>query len=243
MNYPNQETRKGIVWKEYGRNVQKIVDHILTIDDREKRTHYANICIELMRQLNPSTKEATDHTTKLWDHLFIMSNFVLDVDSPSPMPDPEILGKKPNIVPLTTHRLAYKHYGRNIELLIKEIQEMEEGESKEDSIIYLARLMKRFYMTWNKENVDDIVILQHLKELSKGKLSLSMEKVKEGSLLDVQLKDYKTGPKSSETTTSTRSSFGQRDYKSNNNSNNRNSNNNRNGGGSNTARPFKKRSN
>lgn len=235
MHYPNQESRKGIVWKEYGRNVQKIVDHILTIDDREKRTHYANICIELMRQLNPSTKEATDHTTKLWDHLFIMSNFELDVDAPYAMPDPSILGKKPNIVPLTTHRLAYKHYGRNIELLIKEIQEMEEGQEKEDSIIYLARLMKRFYMTWNKENVDDEVILQHLKELSKGKLSLSIEKVQEGKLLDVQLKDYKTGPKSSETTARS-SSYGQRDHKNNNRNNNRNNNNN-------SSRPFKKRSN
>lgn len=230
MHYPNQETRKGIVWKEYGRNVQKIVDHILTIDDREKRTHYANICIELMRQLNPSTKDATDHTTKLWDHLFIMSNFELDVDAPYSMPDPSILGKKPNIVPLTTHRLAYKHYGRNIELLIKEIQAMEDGQEKEDSTIYLARLMKRFYMTWNKENVDDTVILQHLKELSKGKLSLSLEKVQEEKLLDVQLKDYKTGPKSSETTG--RSSYGQ------NHKNNRN-----NGRNNNSSRSYKKRSN
>ena len=225
MHYPNQETRKGIVWKEYGRNVQKIVDHILTIDDREKRTHYANICIELMRQLNPSTKEATDHTTKLWDHIFIMSNFKLDVDSPYPMPDPSILGKKPNIVPLTTHRLAYKHYGRNIELLVKEVQAIEDDKEKEDSTVYLARLMKRFYMTWNKENVEDSLIIQHLKELSKGKLSLDLEKVQEEKLLDVNLKDYKTGPKSSETTSASRTSYGQR-----------NNNNNRGGNGSNNRK-------
>jgi hypothetical protein len=235
MHYPNQETRKGIVWKEYGRNVQKIVDHILTIDDREKRTHYANICIELMRQLNPSTKEATDHTTKLWDHLFIMANFELDVDSPYPMPDPSILGKKPNIIPLTTHRLAYKHYGRNIELLVKEVQAIEDDKEKEDSTVYLARLMKRFYMTWNKENVEDSLIIQHLKELSKGKLTLDIEKVQSEKLLDVNLKDYKTGPKSSETPTPSRSSYGQRNNNNRNNGNGRNNNNN--------SRSFKKRSN
>lgn len=241
MHYPNQESRKGIVWKEYGRNVQKIVDHILTIDDKEKRTHYANICIELMRQLNPSTKDAQDHTTKLWDHIFIMSNFKLDVEAPYPMPDPSILGKKPNIVPYTNHRLAYKHYGRNIELVVKEVQAMEDGTEKDDAIIYLARLMKKSYMTWNKENVDDEVILQHLKELSKGKLSLDSEKVQTEKLLDIQIKDFK--PMASKPVFESMSSAGSRPSQ---NKEYRRTNTNTNRGGSNSSnlsRPFKKRSN
>jgi hypothetical protein len=238
MHYPNQESRKGIVWKEYGRNVQKIVDHILTIDDKEKRTHYANICIELMRQLNPSTKDAQDHTTKLWDHLFIMANFQLDVDAPYSMPDPSILGKKPNIVPYTNHRLAYKHYGRNIELVVKEVQAMEEGTIKDDAVIYLARLMKKSYMTWNKENVDDIVILEHLKELSKGKLSLDVDKVQHEKLLDVQIKDFKpmASKPAFESMNATGRSNQNKDFRKNNN-------NNRGNGNSNNSRSFKKRSN
>ncbi len=240
MHYPNQESRKGIVWKEYGRNVQKIVDHILTIDDKEKRTHYANICIELMRQLNPSTKDAQDHTTKLWDHIFIMSNFKLDVEAPYPMPDPSILGKKPNIVPYTNHRLAYKHYGRNIELVVKEVQAMEDGSDKDDAVIYLARLMKKSYMTWNKENVEDQVILQHLKELSKGKLSLDADKVQNEKLLDIQIKDFK--PMASKPVFESMSSAGSRpsqnkDFRKTNN-NNRGGN-----GNNNSSRSFKKRSN
>ena len=178
------EPGKGIVLKEYGKNIQKIVDWILTIEDREQRTRYANTCVELMRQLNPGVRDTEEHTTKLWDHLFIMSNFKLDVDTPYPMPDIAVLGRKPERVPYNHNNLKYKHYGKNINLLIEQAILKEDGPEKEDAIIYLSRLMKRLYSTWNKENVDDEVIAEHLSELSKKKLQIDLAKVKEEKLFD-----------------------------------------------------------
>ncbi|MGN6645378.1 MAG: DUF4290 domain-containing protein [Cytophaga sp.] len=175
---------KGIVLKEYGKNIQKIVDWILTIEDRDQRTRYANTCVELMRQLNPGVRDTEEHTTKLWDHLFIMSNFKLDVDTPYPMPDIAVLGRKPERVPYNHNNLKYKHYGKNINLLIEQAILKEDGQEKEDAIIYLGRLMKRLYSTWNKENVDDEVIVEHLSELSKKKLVIDVAKVKEERLFD-----------------------------------------------------------
>jgi hypothetical protein len=178
------EPGTGIVLKEYGKNIQKIVDWILTIEDRDQRTRYANTCVELMRQLNPGVRDADEQTTKLWDHLFIMSNFKLDVDTPHPMPDIAVLGKKPDRVPYNHNNLRYKHYGKNINLLIEQAILKEDGVEKDDAIIYIGRLMKRLYSTWNKENVDDEVIVEHLFELSKKKLQIDIDKVKAERLFD-----------------------------------------------------------
>lgn len=178
------EPGKGIVLKEYGKNIQKIVDWILTIEDREQRTRYANTCVELMRQLNPGVKDTEEHTTKLWDHLFIMSNFKLDVDTPHPMPDIAVLGRKPEPVPYNHNNLKYKHYGKNVNLLIQQAILKEEAEERDHAIIYLGRLMKRLYGTWNKENVDDEVIVEHLSELSKKQLTIDIARVKQERLFD-----------------------------------------------------------
>jgi len=178
------EPGKGIVLKEYGKNIQKIVDWILTIEDREQRTRYAYTCVELMRQLNPGVRDTEEHTTKLWDHLFIMSNFKLDVDTPHPMPDIAVLGRKPEPVPYNHNNLKYKHYGKNINLLIQQAVLKEDPEERENAIIYLGRLMKRLYSTWNKENVDDEVIVEHLIELSKKQLVIDIARVKKERLFD-----------------------------------------------------------
>lgn len=178
------EPGTGIVLKEYGKNIQKIVDWILTIEDKDQRTRYANTCVELMRQLNPGVRDTEEQTTKLWDHLFIMSNFQLDVDTPHPMPDLAVLGKKPDRIPYNHNNLRYKHYGKNINLLIEQAILKEDGVEKDDAIIYIGRLMKRLYSTWNKENVDDEVIVEHLSELSKKKLHIEIEKVKAERLFD-----------------------------------------------------------
>ncbi|WP_299250957.1 DUF4290 domain-containing protein [uncultured Cytophaga sp.] len=178
------EPGTGIVLKEYGKNIQKIVDWILKVEDRDQRTKYANTCVELMRQLNPGARDLDEQTTKLWDHLFIMSNFKLDVDTPHPMPDIAVLGKKPERVPYNHNNLRYKHYGKNINLLIDQAVLKEDGPEKEDTIIYIGRLMKRLYSTWNKENVEDEVIVEHLIELSKKKLHIDIAKVKAERLFD-----------------------------------------------------------
>ncbi len=195
MELPNQE--KDIILKEYGRNVQDIVGYILNIKDRDLRTMYAVTCIELMRQINPNIKDTQEHYSKLWDQLYIISNFQLDVDSPFPMPERASIGKKPSIVEYNSNKLYYKHYGRNIELVIQKAIDMEDPEEKESAIIYLGRTMKKFYGTWNKENIEDEVIIAHIKEMSKGKLFVDEEKVKALSLFDTNEKIKPIGGNSS----------------------------------------------
>jgi hypothetical protein len=173
-----------IILKEYGRNAQNIVNYILTIEDREKRSRLAKTLIELMRQINPAMRDAQDSYHKIWDHLYIMSNFKLDVDCPYPKPEKSILDKKPMRVEYNTHNLFYKHYGKNVELLIKKAVEMADKEEQEAAIIFVGKLMKRFYASWNKENVDDAVIVEHLIKMSKNKLSIELSKVRSQNLFD-----------------------------------------------------------
>jgi hypothetical protein len=182
-----------IILREYGRNMQSLVEYILTVEDREKRNQYAKTAIELMRLINPNIKDNQEHLSKLWDHLYLMSDYKLDVDSPFPMPDAEVIGKKPDIVQYNTNRLWYKHYGKNVELIIEKILEMEEGQDRTSATIYLGRLMKRLYQTWNKESVEDAVILIHMKEMSKGKIFLDPEDVRKYGLLESSIKDRPQG--------------------------------------------------
>lgn len=186
QNQNNDPQQRDIIMKEYGRNVQMIVDHILTIEDREKRTRFAHTLIHLMKQINPHVKEINENDQRLWDHLYIMSDFRLDVDSEFPMPERSILGRKPMKVEYNLHHLKFKHYGRNIELLIERAINTEDPEEKEAAIIYVGKLMKRFYSSWNKENIEDEMILSHLEMMSGGKLTIDIDKVKANHLFDSQ---------------------------------------------------------
>jgi len=177
-------TQSPLILREYGRNVQKLVGYLKTIDDKEKRTAYAHTLIELMRQVTPSNKETQETTQKLWDDLFIMANFDLDIESPYPKPEPEVLTKKPQRVAYNTNRIKYKHYGRNIELLVQEAISKEDPEEREDAIIYIGKLMKSFYGSWNKEVIDDSVILENIKTISGGKLDIELDKVREDNLFE-----------------------------------------------------------
>jgi hypothetical protein len=180
--FNNQQNH--LILKEYGRNVQKLVDHITAMEDREKRNRYAHTLVELMRQIHPGMRDGQDYSNKLWDDLYIMSRFNLDVDSPYPLPEKTLLGKKPKPVGYNTHNLKYKHYGKNIELLIEKAIQLESEEDRLAAIVYIGKLMKTFYGTWNKENVDDNVILDHLREMSNNQLDISLERVKAESLFD-----------------------------------------------------------
>jgi len=178
-----------LILKEYGRNVQKLVDYILTIEDKEKRTNYSKTLVELMRQINPAMRDAQDYSQKLWDDLYIMSQFKLDVDGPYVMPEASALGKKPKKLNYTSNRIKYKHYGRNVELLIAKAVLLEDEAEREGAIIYIGRLMKSFYGTWNKENVDDAVILEHMIELSKNRLKLDLTRIKSEGLFETNVRD------------------------------------------------------
>ncbi|NVK48468.1 MAG: DUF4290 domain-containing protein [Cyclobacteriaceae bacterium] len=168
--------------KEYGKNIQGLVDYVCSIEDREKRTASAYTIIDIIKQLNPAMKQENDQ--KLWDDLYIMSDFKLDVDSPFPMPEKELLGKKPLPIGYPRGEVRFKHYGRNIEKLIEKAIEIEDDEEQETAIIYIGQLMRSFHSTWNRDNFDDGIIIDDIKTLSKGKLHIDLEKVKENALFE-----------------------------------------------------------
>ena len=160
---------------EYGRNIQKMVNHILTLEDRDERNKAAQTVISVMGNLNPHLRDINDFKHKLWDHLAIIANFKLDIDSPYKMPAEDILVEKPNLVPYPHQKIKYKHYGHSIVMMIDKAVEMEAGEEKDDLIKMIANHMKKSYLTWNREAVSDEEIFRDLKTLSKGKIEITDE--------------------------------------------------------------------
>ena len=151
---------------EYGRNVQKMVDYLKTIEDREKRNEQARAIIKVMEIINPAVHLQDNYEQKLWDHLHIISGFDLDVDSPYPVPSPEILHDKPQPVNINKRPIKATHYGRNIESIIDLIAEKEDGEEKTAMIRSLAIYMRQQYLIWNKDTVSDETIFQDIEKLS-----------------------------------------------------------------------------
>ncbi len=177
-------SREQIILKEYGRNVQKLVNYIRTVPDKEKRTQLATTLIELIKQLAPVAKEAQENPQRMWDDLYIMADFNLDVDNPFTTPDRTILFKKPRKMEYPQNDVRFRHYGKNIEKLVKEAVKKEDPKELEEAAIYLGKLMKTFYSAWNKETLDDSVIVKDLQILSQGKLKLSLDKVREDNLFE-----------------------------------------------------------
>ena len=157
---------------EYGRNVQKMVNYLKTIEDREKRNEQARAIIKVMEILNPAVHLEEDFEHKLWDHLFIISGFDLDIDAPYPMPAPESLNQKPEAVPMNGRPIKATHYGRNIENIIDLIAEKEDGEVKTAMIRQLAVYMRQQYLIWNKDTVADETIFQDIEKLSDNRIKV-----------------------------------------------------------------------
>lgn len=183
--------RPHIILKEYGRNVQKLIEYIRSIDDKDKRTELAYTLIELIKQLTPSIKEQGEDPQRLWDDLYIIADFNLDVNSPFPVPEREILFKKPMRMRYPQSDVRFKHYGKNIEKLVKEALKKEDPQEREDAIIYLGKLMKTFYSNWNKEALDDSVILKDIQAMSGGALNMTIDKVREDNLFEKLYKERK----------------------------------------------------
>lgn len=183
--------RPHIILKEYGRNVQKLVEYIRSQPDKAKRTELAATLIELIKQLNPTIKEQGDDTQRLWDDFYIIADFNLDVDGPYPVPDREVIFRKPDKVEYPSGNVRFKHYGKNIEKLVKEALKIEDSQEREDAIIYLGKLMKTFYGNWNKETLDDSVILKDIQAMSGGALNMTIEKVREDNLFEKLYKERK----------------------------------------------------
>lgn len=186
--------RPYMIIPEYGRNIQKMVEHAISIEDREERNKIANAIISVMGQLNPHLRDIADFKHKLWDHLFIISEFKLDVDSPYPLPEKEEIMRKPEKMdyPKTDNR--FKHYGKSAVALIDKAIELPDGDEKEALVSVILNLMKKSYLTFNQDSVNDEQIFEDLNTLSDGKLKAKegFEMVSTNEILSVSNKKRKT---------------------------------------------------
>ena len=166
-------TRHKLILSEYGRNVQSMVEYVLSVEDREKRSRLAKAIISVMGQVNPAVKESGDYKQKLWDQLHIIADFKLDVDSPYPMPSPDVLAFSTEKLSYRDKNFRYGHYGKNIEKIIQKASLLDDGPDKEMYVEMIANHLKKTYLTWNRDSVSDELIYEHLDLLSNGLLKLS----------------------------------------------------------------------
>ncbi len=164
--------RPHLIIPEYGRHLQKLIDQATIIEDRETRNKAAKYIIQVMGSLNPHLRDVLDFQHKLWDQIFIMSDFKLDVDSPYPIPTRDVIHLKPERLAYPQKNPKYRFYGNNIKYMIDVANSWEEGEMKSALVKVIANHMKKSYLSWNKDTVTDTVIFEHLYELSAGKLNL-----------------------------------------------------------------------
>ncbi len=157
---------------EYGRHIQKLVDHCVALEAKEERNRMAKAIVDVMGNLQPHLRDVPDFKHKLWDQLFIMSGFDLDADSPFEKPSKEELQEKPGALPYPKSASRYRYYGNNIQTMIDVALTWEKGEKREALEYTIANHMKKCYLNWNKDTVDDAVIFNHLFELSDGKIDL-----------------------------------------------------------------------
>lgn len=177
MEFDYNSTRPNLILAEYGRNVQNMVDYICTLPTKEERNRYAQVVIDMMGVLNPHLRDVSDFKHKLWDHLHIISDFKIDVDSPYPVPTRDEIHHKPDLLEYPQHKIRFKHYGFTVERMINKTKLMPESEAKQKMAVSIANFMKMAYMTWNKDSVQDDHILHDLRELSGGELQLPLDTV------------------------------------------------------------------
>ncbi len=171
-----------LVIPEYGRNVHLMVQHAMSISDRDERNKCAETIVKVMDLINPNAKKnsnAEEHHQKLWSQLFIISNFQLDVDSPYGPPKIDKYKSKPEPVPYPSNDIKYGHYGKIMEDMIKAASKLEDNENKAKLVKHIANLLKTSYLQWNRDSVNDSLIIKQLEELSDKKLTVSSDDLKE----------------------------------------------------------------
>jgi len=164
--------RSHLIIPEYGRHLQKLIEQAIAIEDVEVRNKAAKYIIQVMGSLNPHLRDVLDFQHKLWDQLFIMSDFRLEVDSPYPIPSREVLQLKPDVLNYPQNYPKYRYYGNNIKYMIDVANKWEDGDMKNALVKVIANHMKKSYLSWNKDTVKDDVIYEHLYELSDGKINM-----------------------------------------------------------------------
>ena len=173
LQYNTKKTQ--LIIPEYGRHVQIMINQILETQDRAERNKMAKAVIGIMGNMNPHLRDVPDFQHKLWDQLFIMSNFELDLDSPYEKPQKEVLAQKPERLAYPQRNPKYRFYGNNIKSMINVTSNWEDGDLKNALVYNIANHMKKCFLNWNKDTVQDEVILNHLFELSDNKLKVSEE--------------------------------------------------------------------
>lgn len=164
--------RSQLFLPEYGRIVQRMVDHCCEIADREERTKAAYTLINIIEGINPSVKEEEDYKRKLWDLLYMMSEFKLDVDGPYPKPTKEVINKTPDIIPYSSGSIKYRHYGKITEKLFDAIEKEEDPQKKIACVVDMANYMKRSYIQWKKELIPDEIIGKEIQNITDGEIEL-----------------------------------------------------------------------
>lgn len=173
MEYNTQ--RPDLILSEYGRGLQKMVNKVVEVADRDLRSKLSVGLMNVMIHLNPAIKELDNYQQKLWDHLHIMSGFKLDIDGPFPKPEPEQLHRKPEAIPYNNVRIKFRFYGRNLQYMVDRAMKVEDPQIKQSFINMIASFMTNSSRNWNNENLTPDVITEHLKNLSGNRLHLNSE--------------------------------------------------------------------
>ena len=184
-NLEYNTVREDLIIPEYGRHIQKMINYASTRETKEERNKFANAIISVMGNLQPHLRDVADFQHKLWDQLFIMSDFKLDADSPFEKPSKEILNAKPEPLSYPQNFPKYRFYGNNIKIMIDEAVKWDSGEMKDALVLTIANHMKKCFLNWNKDSVKDQVIFDHLYELSETKIDIrdSKEELLDSALL------------------------------------------------------------
>jgi hypothetical protein len=186
---------------EYGRHIQKLVDHCLALETKEERDKMAKSIVDVMGNLQPHLRDVPDFKHKLWDQLYIMADFKLDVESPYPQLSKAELQEKPERLAYPKSASRYRYYGNNIQTMIDIALSWEDGDKKDALVFTIANHMKKCYLNWNKDTVDDVIIFKHLYDLSDGKLDLRETEEALSESKNLLRKRNSQGQNSSKTTT------------------------------------------
>lgn len=221
MNY--NTARGDIIIPEYGRNIQLLIEHAKTITDKAERQAFIETIVDLMQRLHPQTRNVEDYVAKLWSHVFRIADYDLDVDPPCEILSREDVYKRPEQLPYPTNDVKYRHYGKNVQEMVRKAAAMEDEEMQEEYVQVIGSYMKMAYKTWNRETVSDEMIRKNLVKISDGELELEEDANIDG-LINPSVKRRR---KISHTTSTKTSSRNARSNRSNSGRSSRNNSNSR----------------
>ncbi|MDR2359137.1 MAG: DUF4290 domain-containing protein [Prevotellaceae bacterium] len=173
MKFDYNTQRRNLVLPEYGRHIQKMIQYVNSVQDREKRNEQVRAVVAVMGNLNPHLRDIVDFRHKLWDHVYLIADFDIDIDSPYPVPAPATFKEKPAAIPYPNTPVSSMHYGRNIENMLNVLADASDGPEKETMVAAMAHYMKKQYLTWNKDTVSDDIIFKDIDTLSKGRIHVN----------------------------------------------------------------------